>query len=53
MWRSTKKDYKKLGFYSSKVDRFEMKNINRRFEELLKMCCVCRRLTRTTNNNPA
>ena len=28
------------GFYSSKVDRFEMKNINRRFEEFLKMYCV-------------
>ena len=41
------------GFFSSKVDRFEMKNINRRFEEFLKMFCVCRRLTRTTNNNPA
>ena len=40
------------GFYSSKVDRFEMKNINRRIEEFLKMYCVCRRLTRTTNNNP-
>ena len=25
------------GFYSSKVDRFEMKTINRRFEEFLKM----------------
>ena len=25
------------GFYSSKVDRFEMKNINSRFEEFLKM----------------
>ena len=41
------------GFYSIKVDRFEMKNIYRRFEEFLKMCCVCRHLTRTTNNNPA
>ena len=41
------------GFYSSKVVRFEMKNINSRIEEFLKMCCVCRRLTRTTNNNPA
>ena len=25
------------GFYSSKVNRFEMRNINRRFEEFLKM----------------
>ena len=41
------------GFCSSKVDQFEMKNINRRSEEYLKMWCVCRRLTRTTNNNPA
>ena len=38
------------GSYSSKVDRFEMKNINRRFEEFLKMYCVCKRFTRTTNN---
>ena len=37
--RTTKSLY---GFYSSKVDRFEMKNINRRFEEFRKMCCVCR-----------
>ena len=28
------------GFYSSKVDRFEMKNIDRRFEEFLKMYCL-------------
>ena len=41
------------GFYSSKVDRFEMKNIERRFEEFLKIHCVCRRFTRTTNKNPA
>ena len=41
------------GFYSSKVDRFEMKNIKRRFEEFQKMYCVCRRFTRTTNKNPA
>ena len=41
------------GFYSRKVDRFEMKNISRRSEEFLKMYSVCRRLARTTNNNPA
>ena len=29
------------GFYSSKVDQFEMKNIERRFEEFLKIHCVC------------
>ena len=41
------------GFYSSKVDRSEMKNIKRRFEEFQKMYCVCRRFTRTSNKNPA
>ena len=41
------------GFYSSKVDRFEMKNIERRFKEFLKMYCVCQRFTTTTNKNPA
>ena len=41
------------GFYSSKVDRFEMKNVERRFEEFLKIHCVYRRFTRTTNKNPA
>ena len=41
------------GFHSSKVDRFEMKNIKRRFEEFQKMHCVCRRLARTRNKNPA
>ena len=40
------------GFYSDKVDRFEMKNIERRFEEFLKIYCVCH-FTRTTNKNPA
>ena len=29
------------GFYSSKVDRFEMKNINRRFEELRSENVLC------------